>query len=408
MRIRVLVGAVIGFLVAGCGTPVVRNALPEEYHLEATVLDGEHQYRYWGGGDGISDHPLEAFTLDDPGRYAGIMHQEHNYLILSGGGANGAYGAGVLKAWSDLGTRPEFTFVTGISTGALTAPLAFLGSDFDDDLEELYTTLQTSDLIAEKGFWDIVRGDGVVDTTPLLNKLEQVIDDQVIQALAREYERGRTLSVGTTNLDAGRPVVWNITRMAASGHPQAPDLIRRVLLASASIPGAFPPVYIPVQTADGAGFDEMHVDGGATSQMFFYPASVNWSKLEEALDVKGRPNVFIIRNAWLDPDYEAVDPRLLPIAGRTINSLIRTQGIGDFYRMWSLAERDKLNVSVTWIPRDAKQAINVEPTEAFDPKYMKAMFDYAYRRTIDGETWFDAPHIKATGERLGMGERQDP
>lgn len=95
-----------GFLVVGCGTPVVRNALPEEHHLEAIVLDGEQQYRYWGGGEGIADHPLEAFALDDPGRYAGIMNQEHNYLVLSGGGDNGAYGAGVLKAWSDLGDTP--------------------------------------------------------------------------------------------------------------------------------------------------------------------------------------------------------------------------------------------------------------------------------------------------------------
>jgi len=376
---------------------VVRNPVPEKLHLEATVLGGEQNYRYWGDGPEASRHGLEAWETEGSGRYDGIMHRAHHYLILSGGGANGAYGAGVLKAWSELGTRPEFTMVTGISTGALTAPFAFLGSEYDDVLEEVYTTLDTSSLLADRSMWKVIGGDAVFDTTPLSRILEKVLTDKVIQALAREYERGRTLAVGTTNLDASRPVVWNITRMAASGHPEAPALIRKVLLASASIPGAFPPVYIPVQTPDGKTYDEMHVDGGAASQMFFYPSGVDWRKIEELLDVQGTPEMYVIRNAWLEPTYVVVEPRLLPIAGRTIDSLIRTQGRGDFYRMYALAERDGINLHATWIPDEAREALGVEPSEAFDPKYMRALFDYGYRRVLDGKAWYDAPHIREAG-----------
>ena len=390
-------------MTASCSS-IVRNALPEDQHLTATVLDGKTNYRFWGDGVAISEHPLEALTEENPGRYAGIMNQPHNYLILSGGGANGAYGAGLLKAWSEMGTRPEFTLVTGISTGALTAPFAFLGSDYDDELEEVYTTLSTESLITNNSIFRILGGDAVVDTTPLSQTLARVVDETVINRLAEEYRNGRTLLIGTTNLDASRPVIWNVTRMAASGHPNAPKLIRQVLLASASIPGAFPPVYIPVTAADGNTYDEMHVDGGTVSQMFFYPSSVDWHQLEEYLKVQGTPKMYVIRNSWVDAEYEVVEPRLIPIAGRTIGSLIRTQGKGDFYRMWSLAERDGIEMSVTWIPSSARTELGVAPTEAFDPKYMKTLFEYAYRRTLDNKVWLSPPHIESSATKWETGQ----
>ena len=231
--------------------------------------------------------------------------------------------------------------------------------------------------------------DSVVDTTPLSRLLETAISDQMIEELAREHRKGRVLSVATTNMDAARPVVWNITRIAASGHPDAPALIRDVLLASASIPGAFPPVYIKVEASDGRTYDEMHADGGVTGQMYFYPVGIDWDQVTDVLGVQGTPTIWLIRNAFVRPHYEAVNPRLLPIAGRTIDSLIRTQGVGDFFRIWTLAERDGLDLEVTWIPDEAPDEIGVEATEAFDPRYMRALFDFGYRRTLEGNTWKD-------------------
>ena len=367
---------------------VVRNPVPEADYMNVTVLD-RTDLRQWGDRTNLRIMPHMLSAEDLEARFGGIMHREHNYLVVSGGGANGAYGAGVLVAWTKLGTRPEFTLVTGVSTGALTAPFAFLGSEYDAKLQEIYSTLDTQQIIDMRNVFAIASSDSVFDSSPLSRLIEKFIDDEMIQSLAREYHKGRTLMIGTTNLDASRPVVWNITRIAAGGHPLAAKLIHQVLLASASIPGAFPPVYIEVETPDGRKYDEMHVDGGVTSQMFLYPVNMDWGEIIEALDVKGAPTIYVIRNAFAHEDYKVVNPRLIPITDRTISSLIRTQGVGDFYRIWTLADRDGLDLEVTWIPDEAREEIGVKPAEVFDPKYMKALFEYGYQRTIDKGVWQD-------------------
>jgi len=393
-------------LLSACAS-VVRTPLPEALHENVTVL-GHSDFRKWGDAAHYQLFPgvrsMEDLEKRYEKRYAGIMHREHNYLVISGGGANGAYGAGVLKAWSELGTRPEFTMVTGVSTGALTAPFAFLGSEYDARLEELYTTLDTTQLINTRSIFSILGADSVVDTTPLSRVLERAIDEEMITALAREHRKGRILSVATTNMDAGRPVVWNLTRIAASGHPDGPRLIREVLLASASIPGAFPPVYIEVEASDGQKYDEMHGDGGVTSQMFFYPAGIDWAQVESLLDVRGTPKIHLIRNAFIHLQYQVVEPRLLPITGRTIDSLIRTQGIGDFFRIWSLAKRDGLDMEVTWIPDEVRTELGLKPTEAFDPEYMKALLEFGYRQTLAGETWKDFETMMGAVDRIELEE----
>jgi hypothetical protein len=380
MKLKFLAVAVVCLSLGACAS-VVRNPVPEADHLDVTVL-GQGDFRRWGDGADVRSLPVFQGVEQLEARYGGIMHREHHYLVISGGGARGAYGAGVLAAWSELGTRPEFTLVTGVSTGALTAPFAFLGSEYDAQLKEVYTTLDTRQIIKTRNLFAIIGGDSVVDSSPLSLLIEKLIDQSMIEAMAREHRKGRQLIVGTTNLDAGRPVVWNITRIAASGHPGAPKLIRQVLLASAAIPGAFPPVYINVETPDGRKYDEMHVDGGASSQMFFYPATINWDEVAELLDVQGTPTIHLIRNAFITPDYKVMAPRLMPIANRTIDSLIRTQGLGDFFRIWSLANRDGLDFKVTWIPEGTNEVIGVKPTEEFDPNYMKALFEFGRERTL--------------------------
>lgn len=381
--------ALVGILAlaTGCAS-VVRNPLPEEAQNQVTVL-GHDDFRQWGDCSQCRTFGGLQSAEDIEAAFGGIMDREHNYLVISGGGANGAYGAGLLKAWSELGTRPEFTIVTGVSTGALTAPFAFLGSDYDAVLEEVYTTLDTTLLINTRSLFSLLGADSVLDTTPLSRLIEKVVDDAMVERLAAEHRNGRILSVATTNMDASRPVVWNLTRIAASGHPKAAQLIRQVMLASASIPGAFPPVYVEVETADGQKYDEMHGDGGVASQMFLYPAGLDWRKVKQTLRVRGEPTIYVIRNAYIRPQYQTMDPRLLPIVSRTIGSLIRTQGIGDFFRISALAERDGLDMKVTWIPDEAYTGLGIVASEAFDPKYMRALFDFGYRRTMEGMTWLD-------------------
>lgn len=329
----------------------------------------------------LSATPAEIQEL-----YSGIMAREHNYLAISGGGANGAFGAGLLTGWTAAGTRPEFTIVTGISTGALTAPLAFLGPDYDSSLKEIFTQHRTKDLIKKRNLISTLMGNSAADSRPLQGLIGRYMDEKMMQAIAEEHHRGRRLLIGTTNLDAGRPVIWDIGHIADSGNPGALDLIRKVLLASASIPVIFPPVLLPVES-DGKIFDEMHVDGGTTTQVFLFPMSIDWKLVGEKLLVQGRPNIYLVRNAKLAPSWRAVNPRIVPIADRAISSLIRTQGIGDLYRIYLRAQRDGLNYNLAFIP----ETFTAASMETFDREYMNTLFDLGYEMALAGYPWKKAP-----------------
>jgi len=381
-RLALLLGS--GLLLSACSA-ILRNPVPADSYTQVSVL-GRQDLRIWG--DNQAGVPQVPMLPDDTAilqrDFAGIMHTEHNYLAISGGGADGAYGAGVLVGWSTLGTRPQFTMVTGVSTGALTAPFAFLGADYDDELKMLYTTLNSSSIFFRRSIFSIIRGDSVADNAPLMGMLKKYVTDEMIAEIAREYRKGRLLCIETTDLDAGRPVIWNIGKIADSGHPGAAHLIRQVLLASASIPGVFPPAYIQVQTPDGKTYDEMHVDGGTSAQMFLYPTRTDYARVREQLDIRGTPTAYVIRNSRPRPDYKPVKARLTDIGARSVESLIRTQGIGDAFRIAATTHRDGVALELTWIP----DAAPPDPgKELFDPKYMSALFEYGYQRVLDGTAW---------------------
>ena len=379
-------------LLTACSS-ILRDPVPEGMYDQASVL-GRQDLRFWAE---FADPRHQVIKERDPeslrASFGGIMNTEHHYLAISGGGAEGAYGAGVLAGWSQLGTRPEFTMVTGISTGALTAPFAFLGEDYDERLRTLYTTLDSSRIFLRRSIFSIIRGDSVADNKPLLSLIEKNVDEEMVAAIAREYKKGRSLFIGTTNLDAGRGVIWNIGRIASTGDPQAMGLIHQIMLASAAIPGVFPPAYIKVQGPDGSAYDEMHVDGGTSSQMFLYPARLNWSDLMQLLQVEGTPTAYVIRNSSLEGEYRPVRARLPDIAGRSVSTLIRTQGIGDAFRIAALADRDAIDLKITWIPPDAP----ANPGhEIFDPEYMTELFEYGYQRAINGAVWTEVDLAKLT------------
>ncbi len=356
--------------------------------VDVAVVPGIDRARY--PGDALppcSEEWSEEATEEElAGRYGSIMHTEHHYLAISGGGANGAYGAGILVGWTEAGDRPEFTVVTGISTGALTAPFAFLGPDYDDELREVYTIFETADLIESRGRLALFRRDATVDSAPLRAMIAKYVDDEMIARIAAEHAKGRSLVIGTTNLDTMRPIVWNITRIAASDAPDRGELIRDILLASAAIPAALPPVMFEVE-ANGQRYDEMHVDGGTTSQVFFYPAGLDWGQLLEEFDVHGRPDLYVIRNARIEPRYKTTDRRATAIAARALSSLLRTQGIADLYRIYTTAQRDGLDYHGAAIPDD----FTLEPTEMFDVVYMGELFNLGYERALAGYPWTEHP-----------------
>ncbi|MDH4020806.1 MAG: patatin-like phospholipase family protein [Xanthomonadales bacterium] len=374
-------------VLAGCAGPPERQPLPPEYTLKAGV-PGIPEARFWGDEwPTFAAERFEEFTVADFQReYDGIYGKPHNYLAISGGGANGAFGAGLLVGWTESGERPEFTMVTGVSTGALIAPFAFLGPDYDGEMKTMYTTISTKDIARKRKLLAVLSNDSMADTAPLKALIAKVIDAEMIDAIAREHKKGRRLFIGTVNLDAGRSVIWNISAIAVSDYPQKITLIQDLLRASAAIPVAFPPVFITVE-AEGKQYDEMHVDGGTGSQVFVYPAAVDWQVITRKLKVKGKPQVYVVRNSFLDADYNGVKRSVFPIASRTIDSLIRTQGVGDLYQIYTLCQRDGNDFNLAYIPSDFTD----EPTEGFDPVYMKKLFDRGYQMSLEGYPWEKAP-----------------
>lgn len=381
-----LVATVSMALTVGCGSVPKRTPVPQEF-TETAQIPGIPQARSWGDEPApwaeawfaLSQAELEA-------RFPDVMAKEHTYLAISGGGQNGAFGAGLLLGWTAAGTRPEFTAVTGVSTGALMAPFAFLGPAYDATLKEIYTEVTTKDILTQRNVLTGLTSDAMADTKPLQALIKKYITLEVMEALADKSRKGRRLAVGTTNLDAGRPVIWNIARIAASGHPKALELIHKVLLGSASIPVAFPPVFFDVEV-NGQHYDELHVDGGVASQVFLYPVEVDWSRILEKLKVKGTPRVYLIRNSRYKPAWQAVTPSVASIAARTIDSLLRTQGIGDLHRVYLVAKRDGISFRLAHIPDEFDEV----PKEPFDKEYMRKLFDLGYKLARNGYPWETAP-----------------
>lgn len=384
---RRFVTAVTAASLVGCASAPSRfQPLPEELSAQAQI-PGIPAARYWGDTQPPGfDAWLSLPDAEVAASFSGVMNRPHHYLSLSGGGADGAYGAGILVGWTAHGTRPEFTFVTGTSTGALIAPFAFLGPKYDALLRKLYTEVSTADLIERRDLLDILRNDSAASSDPLRRLLERYIDDAIVAELAEQHRRGRSLHIGTTNLDAARPVTWNVTRIAASGSPRARTLIVDILLASASIPGVFPPVMIEVE-ADGRRFEEMHVDGGVTSQVFVYPMGLDWNLVKERLGVDGPPALYVINNNRGLLAWETAPRRLLPILLRSVDSLIRTQGIGDLAQIYLLSQRDGLRFNLAYIPSSFVE----QPQEKFDPVYMRKLFEFGFERAAAGYPWTSGP-----------------
>lgn len=373
-------------LATACAHVPERSPLPMEDIDKAQVL-GIPRARMWGDEPPPWDHEwFEKSRAEMKERYSGIYGRPHSYLAISGGGENGAFAAGVLLGWTASGERPEFTAVTGVSAGALVAPFAFLGPEYDHVLEIVSVGLTPDQVYKKRGVIRALRTDAMATTGPLQELIAKYVDADVMEKIASAHREGRSLNIGTANLDSMRPVIWRIGAIANSGHPEALNLIRKILLASASIPAAFPPVLFGVE-ANGKKYDELHVDGGAASQVFLYPPGVDYDEILERLAVPGRPKVYIIRNSRLDPMYEQIRNRLIPIAGRSLQSLVRTQGIGDLFRIYLETCRDGIDFNLAYIPADfIKQS-----DEEFDSQYMKDLYQLAYDRAKKGYDWEKMP-----------------
>jgi predicted acylesterase/phospholipase RssA len=386
------IGAVsVGVFVArGLRGPSRLPAVPEELTTRAEV-SGIPRVRYWVGIDiePFVRDVLEAREREAKYRASSGLEGELAAVALlgvSGGGDNGAFGAGLLCGWSESGNRPQFKAVTGVSTGALIAPFAFAGPEYDHVLRSVFTSVGPSDVARKRSLLAAINNDAMADNRPLWEQISRHADEGLLKKIAEEHAKGRILLVGTTNLDARQPVVWNMGKIATSDAPGALDLFRTILLASAAIPGAFPPAMIRVE-ADGETYEEMHVDGGASAQVFLYPPSMRGvaASLREEMTRKFR--VYIIRNSQVRASWAPVKRRTISIAGPAIRSLLHTQGFGDLYRIYATTQRDGHDFNLAFIDDD----FDAEHPQEFDTQYMRALFDYGFRQGRDGYAWRKTP-----------------
>lgn len=380
-------GLAIG--VAACAAGLSRNAVLLGLESEATIVGMEGEtVRFWGDALPPNADAMvkEKWTQVRNARRGKTGRHVVNFLAISGGGADGAFGAGVLIGWTARGDRPEFDVVTGVSTGALTAPFAFLGPRYDEALKAVFTESTTRDIAIAQPVRGLIAGDSLASNAPLARVVAHYVTPEFLAEVAAEYNKGRRLLIGTTNLDAQRPVVWDMGKIAALGTPESLELFRKVLLASAAIPAVFPPGFVKV-AANGAVYEEMHVDGGATREVFVLPTQFMAKKVDATLGINPTRRVYIIRNGRVDPEWKAVRPRTLSIAGRSISTLIKNQGIGDLYELYMFSKRNGIDYNLVYIPGNFPDT----STQAFDPVYMTKLFDVGFNIGQNGGPWQKVP-----------------
>jgi predicted acylesterase/phospholipase RssA len=374
----------------GCASAERRPAVPLALSTEAIVVGFPAGIRYFPrDATDVKEFERDFLASNEAERkFLGVDELPPNaYLAISGGGDNGAFGAGLLNGWTKAGSRPNFKLVTGVSTGALIAPFAFLGPAYDERLKALYTGISMRDVAEERSLLSVLYNDALADNAPLRKLVKKSVTQEMLDAIAAEHEKGRILLVATTNLDVRRPVIWNITEIAATHLPGALDLVHKILIASAAIPGTFPPVMIDVE-ANGQRYQEMHVDGGTVSQVFVYPSAIKLHELAQ----RDR-TLYIIRNARMDPEWSQVDRRTLPISLRAITCLIHNQGIGDLYRIYSIAERDHIRSRLVYIPSTFQSP---HPAE-FDTPYMRDLFARGEKMALEDHEWYEHPPVLLSG-----------
>jgi predicted patatin/cPLA2 family phospholipase len=308
--------------------------------------------------------------------------KEYNILVLSGGGVYGAYPAGILCGWTACekspaeGGRPSFDVVTGVSTGALIAPMAFLGPAYDPYLKQLYTTVTNDDIFKIRRSVRSFFAESLADSAPLRQRIDCFYTMEAMRKIAAEHEKGRRLYIGTTNLDTKRLVVWDIGAIASKGTEAARKLIVDVTVASAAIPGFFPSVRFNVNI-DGQPYEELHVDGSVARAMFFRPPviSANEQEIVGPNSLAGS-NLFALVAGKAYPDPEGVRARTIAVVGAAISNLLYVTARGDLYRFYTYSTISGMDFFTAAIPPDLKVTNN---STNFDSAETTKMFNEAYR-----------------------------
>lgn len=320
----------------------------------------------------------------------------HNVLVLSGGGANGAYTVGVLNGWTASGQRPQFDVVTGISTGALIAPFAFLGSEYDETLRRSYTECKESDIFSRRWLPALLWADSLADSTPLKKRITLEITPDIVAQVANAHRTGRRLYVGTTDLDSKRLVVWDMGAIAAGNDANKLELFRDVLLASASVPGLLPPVDIHIEV-DGKPHTELHVDGGVSASLFLQPSMLGVHPDQESPDTRDDLHVYVVVAGQLQLPRRPVKRRLSKVLEESVGGVLQSQLEGDLLKTYLLARYAGAQFALTSVPKDLTEEAN---SLAFDPLNMQRLFKTGFDHAETRVGWQFVPESVTLDEQM--------
>ena len=374
---RAFLALALSVVLLGACASAPRTSFTEADQI-AAIPTGPHAIRYW------ADAPVSAFQGADR-RAVAQKGRPFIYLALSGGGGGGAYGAGILNGWTESGARPEFTIVSGVSTGALIAPFAFLGPAYDETLKKMYTSGEAESMIGQPNPLGAIFGAGLIGSGQLRRLVERYLDDDLLNAIAREDQKGRRLLVVTTDLDAQRAVIWDMGAIAASGGPGAFKLFRDVLAASASVPVVFAPQLIDVAT-NNKSFQEMHVDGTVSAPIFTLPDAILFGG-KMVVSRGTRPDLYVIVNARIDPSFEIVPNQAAVIAAHSFTTMNRIGTKAVLAQTYNVASREGFSFHFSYVGRDLPDSGGT----GFETDAMRRLYDYGYEKARSGSFWLTKP-----------------
>lgn len=379
-------------LVALCGAALAGCSTIERIPYTATEaaraqVPGMADVRFSG------DAPAAVFDRlrSEVVRQAAARHESVSYLALSGGGGDGAFGAGFLKGLTETGRRPSFTIVSGVSTGALMAPFVFLGPSYDATLEDLYTSGYAASLVQNINVLGGLFGNALVDSDKLGKMIARYVDDGILARIAAEHRKGRRLLIATTNLDSQRSEIWDMGAIAASGAPNALKLFRQVMAASASVPGLFPPRLIDV-TADGQAFQELHVDGGTLRQVYVAPDETIYGESNKPA-ATGIKDLYILVNNKIDPTFDVVPDATIQVGARSLATILKREGRNNVMSAYTYAQRNHIAYHLAFIDPALPDLPPERAQEEFSQGYMSYLFKLGEEKARMARPWDSTPPL---------------
>ena len=373
----------LSLLVVACSSPHTLDVrVNKDNYKEVTVEDASsvaEPLRIWA-----SESPDFLYSPVDQTTPITVSGDQLNILALSGGGANGAFGAGILIGLEESGQLKDYSIVTGISAGALMAPFVFIGGDAFSRMKDVMLNINDKSVLGKKNFLNTVFKDAFTDGENLYQFIAEAFPEPMIEQIAAQHRSGKRLFIGTTHFDSGELVIWNIGAIANSYMPDKSELIYKVLAASASIPGVFPPQFIDVEH-EGEIFEELHVDGGLATQVFFNPSNFDYQQISDALGLETPPQLDVIRNGALKAPYHSLRDKGLDLVAKSVSSLTLAQTRGDLYRMKYISEINNIDMQFTYIERDFGYAKRTK--DMFDEHYLLTIYEYGYYKATHGKPW---------------------